>query len=98
MLTAEKYLAALLKYYKKTNSETYILTKLVALEPKMSSEMETLFCKACLHLFVPTVNCKARLFDHYTITCYKCKTETKVNGFLHSVEPENFGFNDFFSL
>ncbi|RVD91809.1 hypothetical protein TUBRATIS_17330 [Tubulinosema ratisbonensis] len=94
-----KFLISLLPFYKK--KEKYILSKLRNLN--IDNTIQSLFCKNCLHLFVPTVNCEISLNDNFIkINCMNCEfvlletidLEKKVN-FVKEKE-ESFSFEDFF--
>lgn len=73
MHPTHEYLLFLLHKYESIKSEKYILSRLFRTEPKITANLQTLFCPKCVMLFIPVVNCSAKCHDRsFSISCKKC--------------------------
>lgn len=97
-----RYLLLILGFYKETGNEKYILSRLLN-TGSLPLHVQTLFCRTCLILFIPTVNCKVKLTESdFTVECSLCDLKVCVEIDLGEKAPaENtvreFKFEDLFS-
>ncbi|KAI4291244.1 hypothetical protein PAPHI01_0518 [Pancytospora philotis] len=66
------YLYRLLGHYSALGAPEYIVSKICSIDGRDSP----VFCVRCCVLFVPNVNCKAKMDDKkFTVRCLSCSKE-----------------------
>lgn len=67
-----RYYGRLLDAYAKIGSPDFVVSKI----RQLSTAASNIFCVRCARLFIPRVNCRARLDGgSFTIVCLQCREE-----------------------
>lgn len=78
MSPVHRYLLSILSFYAEKGSEKYVLSKLVNSD-NLPTQIQALFCRKCLVLFVPIVNCTTELTNNaFLIQCSTCDLKMSV--------------------
>lgn len=95
---SRRYLLEILEFYRRTGNERYVLSRLVNREA-LPLETQTLFCRKCLVLFIPVVNCSASLGEcEFSVECNACGLRISVEVDLGAERDVSaLKFDDLFS-
>ena len=94
-----QYILSLIPHYNKGTK--YLLSRLRNLD--MDNKVQSLFCKNCLFLFIPIINCEIELSEHlFIIKCSVCSftlkesLESRNNIIKHNIIDKQYSYDDLF--
>jgi hypothetical protein len=96
------FLARLIPKYNKMDSAGYVLSRLSKAMPR-KCVLEALFCRSCLVLYIPAVNCRTRYDEHgFRVQCNGCGKDTVLDSdtvsacFVRDPGVDPYSFESYF--